>query len=155
MYFNNNVARLRQHRRPQRRLQHGVHDLPGLGPHRERHLLLPGPDAGAAPGTTPRPRSSSSRRRTSWYLVFQSGPPHYSTTTNIETPAGWTPPAQFFNGEPAIVTQNKGATGGWLDFWVICDDVNCYLFFSDDNGHWYRSQTAVGDFPNGSASRSS
>jgi endo-1,4-beta-xylanase len=37
--------------------------------------------------------------------------------------------------EPAIVTQNKGS-GGWIDFWVICDTANCYLFFSDDNGRW-------------------
>ena len=82
-----------------------------------------------------------------WYLVYQSGPPTYSTTANIDDPTSWSPPAQFFNAEPAIVTQNKGASGGWLDFWIICDDVNCHLFFSDDNGHWYRSQTAVGDFP--------
>src|SRR5262249_44422227 len=51
--------------------------------------------------------------------------------------------------EPAVVTQNKGMNGGWLDFWVICDDANCYLFFSDDNGHWYRSQTTVASFPSG------
>jgi Glycosyl hydrolase family 62 len=82
-----------------------------------------------------------------WYLVYQSGPPTYSTTANIDDPTSWTPPAQFFNGEPATVTQNKGANGGWLDFWVICDDVNCFMFFSDDNGHWYRSQTAAADFP--------
>jgi hypothetical protein len=47
------------------------------------------------------------------------------------------------------VTQTKGATGGWLDFWVICDDANCHLFFSDDNGHFYRAKTAVADFPSG------
>ncbi len=82
-----------------------------------------------------------------WYLVYQSGPPTYSTTTNIDDPTTWTAPAQFFNAEPAIVTQNKGTSGGWLDFWVICDDANCYLFFSDDNGHWYRSQTTAADFP--------
>ena len=33
--------------------------------------------------------------------------------------------------------------------WVICDSANCYLFSSDDNGHLYRSQTTVGQFPNG------
>jgi endo-1,4-beta-xylanase len=82
-----------------------------------------------------------------WYLVYQSGPPTYSTNDDLENPAAWTPPLGFFGAEPAIVTQNKGTTGGWLDFWVICDDASCYLFFSDDNGHWYRSQTAVGDFP--------
>jgi endo-1,4-beta-xylanase len=84
-----------------------------------------------------------------WYLVYQSGPPQYSTNDDIENPSGWTAPAWFYAAEPATVTQTKGATGGWLDFWVICDDRNCYLFFSDDNGHFYRSQTTVADFPNG------
>ncbi len=32
---------------------------------------------------------------------------------------------------------------------MICDNVNCYLFSSDDNGHLYRSQTTVAQFPNG------
>jgi endo-1,4-beta-xylanase len=32
---------------------------------------------------------------------------------------------------------------------VLCDDRNCHLFFSDDNGHFYRSQTSVADFPHG------
>lgn len=50
--------------------------------------------------------------------------------------------------EPPVVTQNKG-DGTWIDFWVICDTVNCYLFFSDDNGHIYRAQTSLGNFPNG------
>jgi endo-1,4-beta-xylanase len=83
-----------------------------------------------------------------WYLVYQSGPPTYSTNDDIENPAAWTPARNFFAAEPAVVTQNKGS-GGWLDFWVICDDSNCYLFFSDDNGHWYRSQTTVAAFPQG------
>ena len=47
-----------------------------------------------------------------------------------------------------MVKQNKGS-GGWLDFTVICDDVNCHLFFSDGNGNLYRSQTTVANFPNG------
>lgn len=85
-----------------------------------------------------------------WYLVFQSGPPQYSTNDDVGNAAGWTQPASFFSAEPAVVTQNKGdAGGGWLDFWVICDDANCYLFFSDDNGTFYRSQTPVGSFPSG------
>jgi hypothetical protein len=84
-----------------------------------------------------------------WYLVYQSGPPQYSTNDDVGNPAAWTAPKSFFASEPATVTQTKGATGGWLDFWVICDDASCFLFFSDDAGHWYRSQTAVADFPNG------
>jgi endo-1,4-beta-xylanase len=83
-----------------------------------------------------------------WYLIFQSGPPQYSTNDDLSNPAGWTRPANFFSAEPAVVTQNKG-NGGWLDFWVICDTANCYLFFSDDNGTFYRSQTDIGSFPSG------
>jgi endo-1,4-beta-xylanase len=84
-----------------------------------------------------------------WYLVYQSGPPQFSTNDDIANPAGWSAPQSFYAAEPATVTQTKGATGGWLDFWVICDDANCHLFFSDDNGHLYRSQTTVADFPSG------
>ena len=84
-----------------------------------------------------------------WYLVYQSGPPQFSTNDDVGNPAGWTAPQSFYAAEPATVTQTKGATGGWLDFWVICDDSNCYLFFSDDNGHWYRAQTTVAAFPQG------
>jgi hypothetical protein len=47
---------------------------------------------------------------------------------------------------PAIV--NKTA-GGWLDFWVICDEALCHLFFADDAGQFHRSQTALEEFPNG------
>jgi endo-1,4-beta-xylanase len=83
-----------------------------------------------------------------WYLVYQQGPPAFSTATDPTQPQTWTAPTNFFSSEPAIVTQNKGS-GGWIDFWVICDSANCYLFFSDDNGHLYRAQTTVANFPNG------
>src|SRR5262249_7406132 len=82
-----------------------------------------------------------------WYLIYQSGPPTYSTNDDIDNPAGWSPPFPFYASQPAIVTESTTNGGGWLDFWVICDDANCFLFFSDDAGHWYRSQTAVADFP--------
>jgi len=46
------------------------------------------------------------------------------------------------------VSENQG-TGTWLDFWIICDDTSCYLFFTDDNGHFYRSRTDLARFPEG------
>ncbi|HEY5449969.1 MAG TPA: non-reducing end alpha-L-arabinofuranosidase family hydrolase, partial [Polyangia bacterium] len=85
------------------------------------------------------------RPQNKWYLVFQSGPPMYSTADDPGDPKGWAPPKPFFAAEPAIVAGN----GGWLDFWVICDDAACYLFFSDDHGRWYKSKTAIDQFPNG------
>jgi endo-1,4-beta-xylanase len=83
-----------------------------------------------------------------WFMVYQQGPPAYSTADDPTRPETWTAPQNFISTEPAVVTQNKGS-GGWIDFWVICDSANCYLFFSDDNGTLYRAQTTVANFPAG------
>ncbi|MFC9691245.1 non-reducing end alpha-L-arabinofuranosidase family hydrolase [Kribbella sp. NPDC056951] len=83
-----------------------------------------------------------------WYLVYQTAPPTYSTSTNPADPRSWSAPRTFIAQEPDIVKQNKG-DGTWIDFWVICDAANCFLFFSDDNGHIYRAQTTLANFPNG------
>jgi len=80
-----------------------------------------------------------------WYLVFQSGPPMFSTADAPDDPTKWTPPAPLFAKTPAIVEQN----GGWLDFWVICDSQFCHLFFSNDKGRWYKSKTPIAKFPYG------
>lgn len=77
-----------------------------------------------------------------WYLIYQSGPPQYSTTDDPTKPATWTAPQSFFSSQPSTVSN-------WIDFWVICDSSNCYLFFSGDNGNYYRSQTTLADFPSG------
>jgi endo-1,4-beta-xylanase len=81
-----------------------------------------------------------------WYLVYQSGPPMYSTADDVAAPATWTRPAPFFASTPAIITQNGG---GWLDYWVICDAESCHLFFSDNHGRWYGSKTSLSEFPRG------
>lgn len=83
-----------------------------------------------------------------WYLVYQTGLPSYSTTTNINDPYSWSAPRNFQNEMPQIVRDNIG-NGHWLDYWVICDDAMCYLYSADDNGHVYRAETTVGEFPNG------
>jgi endo-1,4-beta-xylanase len=80
-----------------------------------------------------------------WYLVFQSGPPMYSTNDDVSDPTAWTPPAPFYASTPQIIE----TADGWLDFWVICDVASCHLFFSDTHGRFYKSKTAVEDFPNG------
>jgi len=77
-----------------------------------------------------------------WYLIFQSGQPQYSTNTDPTQPQNWTAPTNFFASQPSNVS-------AWLDFWVICDSSNCYLFFCGDNGNFYRSSTPIGNFPNG------
>ncbi|WP_370880986.1 non-reducing end alpha-L-arabinofuranosidase family hydrolase [Streptomyces africanus] len=83
-----------------------------------------------------------------WYMVYQTGPPTYSTSTNPADPHSWSAPRLLMSEEPQIVKDNKG-DGTWIDFWVICDTTNCHLFFSDDNGHIYRAQTSLANFPNG------
>jgi endo-1,4-beta-xylanase len=83
-----------------------------------------------------------------WYLVYQNGNAAYSTNSDISNPKGWSAPRTFSSGTPGIISQNIGS-GYWVDMWVICDDASCCLFSSDDNGHLYRSQTSLSNFPNG------
>ena len=77
-----------------------------------------------------------------WYFIFQSPQPQYSTTSDPTNPASWSAPQNFFASQPASVSN-------WIDFWVICDSANCYLYFAGDNGNIYRSQTAKSSFPQG------
>ncbi|MFO1475541.1 MAG: non-reducing end alpha-L-arabinofuranosidase family hydrolase [Verrucomicrobiota bacterium] len=83
------------------------------------------------------------RPQNKWYLVYQSGPPQYSTADDLARPETWTKPASFFPTNP------PGVSKSWLDFWVICDATNAYLFCTGDNGRMYRSRTRIEDFPNG------
>ncbi|PMD29464.1 glycoside hydrolase family 62 protein [Hyaloscypha variabilis F] len=83
-----------------------------------------------------------------WYLIFQNGNAAYSTNSDISNYAGWSAPTNLFSSVPAIITENEGS-GSWVDIWNICDSENCYLFSSDDNGHLYRAETTLSDFPNG------
>ncbi|MFG1707840.1 non-reducing end alpha-L-arabinofuranosidase family hydrolase [Nonomuraea sp. M3C6] len=83
-----------------------------------------------------------------WYLVYQTGLPSYSTTDDPAKPETWSAPRNFQDAMPDIIRENIG-NGYWVDFWVVCDTAKCYLFSSDDNGHLYRSETTVADFPNG------
>lgn len=83
-----------------------------------------------------------------WYLVYQGGDPLYSTTGDIDDPLSWSAPKPFFPSPPDIVKNAKG-NPIWLDFWTICNDRKCYLFFTDDHGDFFRAETALDEFPNG------
>lgn len=72
-----------------------------------------------------------------WYQITQWGGA-YSTTTDISDPSSWSAKQPLLAGEPS----------GSLDFWVICDDNNCYLFFSRNDGVLYMSKTSINNFPN-------
>lgn len=79
-----------------------------------------------------------------WYLIQQAPQPQYSTASDPTNPGSWSTPQNFFPSQPASVS---GVS--WIDFFVVCDSANCYLFFSGDNGCFYRSQTPIGSFPQG------
>ena len=83
-----------------------------------------------------------------WYLIYQGGDPLYSTTSNIADPLSWTAPQPFYPTIPASVKDAKGNVN-WLDFWNICDDKKCHLFFTGDNGSFYRGETTLDRFPQG------
>ncbi|MBN2576006.1 MAG: glycosyl hydrolase family 62 [Deltaproteobacteria bacterium] len=80
-----------------------------------------------------------------WYLIYQTQEPAYSTSTNPSDVDSWSAMTRFMS-MPSIIENSQ--TGG-IDYWVICDDVHCHMFFSADNGALYRNQTAKADFPNG------
>ncbi len=90
------------------------------------------------------------RPQKKWYLIYQviekdrkpALQPAYSTTENIEEPDSWSPAKLIFPEQPKGVIR-------WIDFWVICDDQNAYLFFSSLDGRFWRSSTSLKDFPSG------
>jgi hypothetical protein len=79
-----------------------------------------------------------------WYLTFQTQPPKYCTTDDISKPETWTAPKEFFQGKPSTLGR-----GQWIDFHLIADDTHVYLFFTGDDGRFWRSRTTIEDFPNG------
>lgn len=106
-------------------------------------------DSAIGPGYRAAPQIFYFEPQKLWYLIFQDGNSGYSTNPDIGNPQGWSAVTNFFSEVPATVMDNWGVNGGWLDMWVICDEQNCHLFSSDDNGNLYRSQTSLSDFPNG------
>ncbi|NGN67011.1 glycoside hydrolase [Streptomyces sp. A7024] len=100
------------------------------------------------PGYRAAPHAFYFAPKDEWYLVYQTGLPSFSTTKDINDPTSWSAPKNFMDTMPDIVKENIG-NGNWLDFYVICGDAKCYLFSADDNGHVYRSETTLANFPNG------
>jgi hypothetical protein len=91
------------------------------------------------PGTAPQIFYFTPQKK--WYLIYQ-WTPQFSTNDDPTKPANWTTPKDFYASKPSSVS-------AWIDFWVICDSSDCYLFFAGDNGNFYRASTPIGDFPNG------
>ncbi|WP_232212934.1 non-reducing end alpha-L-arabinofuranosidase family hydrolase [Saccharomonospora saliphila] len=111
-----------------------------------QHMLDQGP---IGPGYRAAPQVFYFAPHDLWYLVYQTGGGgSYSTTRTLSDPSSWSPPQNFYSSMPQIIRDNIG-DGHWVDFWTICDEARCHLFSSDDNGHLYRSETTVENFPHG------
>jgi hypothetical protein len=81
-----------------------------------------------------------------WYLIQQSQPPQYSTSDDPTDPSSWTAPKYFY---PSGNHLPADAPSLPIDYWVICDDTTCHLFFTGDNGRLYRAETGIEEFPDG------
>ena len=85
-----------------------------------------------------------------WYLVAQAAdeswdPPFqavWSSTEDITDPDSWSPLTPLYAKKPDNVK-------AWLDFWVICDDVRAYLFFTSLDGKMWRAGAPLDRFPGG------
>lgn len=104
--------------------------------------------SGIGPGYRAAPQVFYFEPQGLWYMIYQVGPPAYSTTANIENPTSWSAPQPFFEATPDIIKAETGEEA-WLDFWVICDETDCYLFNTDDHGGLFRSRTSLDRFPEG------
>ena len=58
----------------------------------------------------------------------------------IANPFSWSAPRLLFSKHPDNVT-------AWIDFWVICDETRTHLFFTRNNGHMWRAETRLTNFP--------
>ncbi len=87
------------------------------------------------------------REQEQWYLVYQTQEPAYSVSKTPWDVESWSPPERFM-AFPQIVLDTRDES---IDYWVICDDDTCYMFFSADNGRLYRAWTPRERFPQGFA----
>jgi len=77
-----------------------------------------------------------------WYYTFQTQPPVYCTSDTPDDPMSWTSPQPFF--APGTPMPNLP-----IDFHFIGDGEYMYMFFTGDDGNFYRSRTTYADFPKG------
>ena len=77
-----------------------------------------------------------------WYFTFQTQPPAYATSETPDDPASWNTPQPFF--ERGTLLPNLP-----IDFHFIGDGQYMYMFFTGDDGNFYRSRTTYADFPKG------
>ncbi len=96
---------------------------------------------GTTVGNTVAPQVFFYRPHNKWYN-FTQWSRGYSTTSDISNVNSWSRRTDFLsNGPVSQPGENE------LDYWVICDDNNCHLYFSLDNGKFYHSKTSRANFP--------
>jgi hypothetical protein len=77
-----------------------------------------------------------------WYFTYQTQPPVYCTSDTPGDPKSWTKQQPFFQpGQPM--------PGLPIDYHFIGDGEYMYMFFTGDDGNFYRSRTKYADFPKG------
>jgi len=83
-----------------------------------------------------------------WYLIAHKNMAHnrdlapvYLTNENIEDVNGWS--------KPKLLRTGKAGNEFWIDFWVICDDQDAHLFYSNQRGSVLRMQCPIDEFPQG------
>ena len=87
-----------------------------------------------------------------WYLIYQFADerrapkmgPFFSTPSTHADPKSWTKPQPMIEALPEGGDKIK-----WIDFWVICDATKAHLFYTSDDGHFWRRETALSNFPLG------
>lgn len=84
-----------------------------------------------------------------WYLVGhvtrgrkKTIHPVYVTNPDIGNVKGWSKPQPLIGPRP-------GAEKFYIDFWVICDEQNAHLFYTDHIRNVYRIETPLEQFPHG------
>jgi hypothetical protein len=77
-----------------------------------------------------------------WYFIFQTQPAVYCTSDTPGDPMSWTNPQPFF-------AQGTPMPNLPIDFHCIGDGQYMYMFFTGDDGNFYRSRTTYAEFPKG------
>jgi hypothetical protein len=77
-----------------------------------------------------------------WYLTYQTQPPAFATSETPGDPKSWTKSEPFF--APGTPLPNLP-----IDYHFIGDGQYMYMFFTGDDGNFYRSRTTYADFPKG------
>lgn len=84
-----------------------------------------------------------------WYLIYQLADPartpamgpYFSTTENLADAKSWS--------KPQLMVTNPAGKQKWIDFWVICDAEKAHLFYTSNDGHMWRRDTRLAEFPFG------